>query len=106
MARLAEPRGLQLLVCSQPFAHDFHPSIRAAQCIPLDVLASAYPDAPPPELGKDATQRKHCTCPPSEDIGDYRTDACRSGCLYCYSCLGGPDAGETLPWFLRKKGSG
>ena len=103
MAAVAGPLGIGLLSCSQPEVLGYHPAVRRAQCIPGDVLASAYGPGtgiPRPE-GKDPSQRRHCSCPPSRDLGDYRTDACSTGCLYCYSTLGGPDAGQTLPWFLR-----
>lgn len=98
----ARDRGIGLFVCSQPDTLAQHPALRPAQCIPPDVLALGHlAGAPGPLPGRDATQRAHCQCAPSQDLGDYRTDACRTGCLYCYSTLGGPDAGETLPWFLR-----
>jgi len=101
MAALATPLGIRLLCCSQPEVLGYHPAVRQAQCIPGDVLAGGFPPGTPGPTGKDPSQRRHCACPPSQDLGDYRTDACRTGCLYCYSTLGGPDAGETLPWFLR-----
>ncbi len=101
MAAVAGPLGIQLLSCSQPEVLGYHPAVRPAQCIPGHVLATAHPPGTPGPSGKDPSQRRHCTCPPSQDLGDYRTDACSTGCLYCYSTLGGPDAGQTLPWFLR-----
>ena len=108
MVAIAAPLGVQLLCCSQPGVLAYDPAVQPAQCIPLEVLARAYPEGPlggaPVLGGKDKTQRRHCQCPPSTDVGDYRTDVCRTGCLYCYSTLGGPDAGETVPWFLHGKG--
>lgn len=103
LASVAKPLGIRLLSCSQPEVLGYHPAVKQAQCIPLDVLAAAYPAGTPGPAGKDASQRRHCACPPSEELGDYRTDACRTGCLYCYSTLGGPDAGLTLPWFLKNR---
>jgi len=103
LVAVAKPLGIQLLSCSQPEVLGYDRSVRQAQCVPLDVLAGAYPASTPGPVGKDASQRRHCTCPPSEELGDYRSDACRTGCLYCYSTLGGPDAGETLPWFLKNR---
>ncbi|MDY0002299.1 MAG: DUF1848 family protein [Polyangia bacterium] len=97
----ASPRGLSLLVCSQPWALALCDGLRPAQCIPLDLLAKAHPPGALAPRSKDATQRKACLCPESEDLGDYRLDLCRTGCAYCYSTLGGPDPGETRPWFLR-----
>jgi Domain of unknown function (DUF1848) len=101
MADVAGPLGIQLLSCSQPEVLGYHRAVRPAQCIPGNILAAAYPPGTPGPSGKDPSQRRHCTCPPSQDLGDYRIDACSTGCLYCYSTLGGPDAGETVPWFLR-----
>ncbi len=101
LVEVAEPLGIRLLSCSQPEVLGYHPAVRQAQCIPGDVLAGGLPPGTPGPTGKDPSQRRHCACPPSQDLGDYRTDVCRTGCLYCYSTLGGPDAGETLPWFLR-----
>lgn len=106
MAKVAEPLGIRLLSCSQPEVLGYHPAVRQAQCIPGDLLASTLPPSTPGPIGKDPGQRRHCACPPSQDLGDYRTDACQTGCLYCYSTLGGPDAGQTLPWFLRDRESG
>lgn len=102
MARIAGPLGIQLLCCSQPGVLPFDPSVRPAQCIPLDVLAAAHPAETVGPTGKDQSQRRHCTCPPSIDLGNYRTDRCRSGCLYCYSVAGGPDESMTLPLFERE----
>jgi len=101
MAEVAGPLGITLLSCSQPEVLGYHPAVRPAQCIPGDVLARGFAPGAPGPTGKDRSQRRHCACPPSVDLGDYRTDACQTGCLYCYSTLGGPDAGQSLPWFLR-----
>lgn len=101
LAERAASRGLSLLACSQPWVSSLCEAVRPAQCVPLEVLAAAHPPGAPGPGGKDGTQRKACRCPPSEDLGDYRRDACLTGCAYCYSTLGGPDAGETVPWFLR-----
>lgn len=102
LAERAAARGLTLLACSQPWVSGLCEAVRPAQCIPLEVLAAAHPPGAPGPRAKDATQRKACRCPESEDLGDYRVDLCHSGCAYCYSTLGGPDPGETVPWFLRK----
>ncbi len=101
MVAISEPLGLRLLSCSQPEVLGYHPAVGRAQCIPAALLEGGRPEGRPLPRGKDTAQRRHCTCPPSVDLGDYRADTCKSGCLYCYSTLGGPDAGETLPWFLR-----
>jgi hypothetical protein len=102
LAERAAARDIGLLACSQPWASDLCEAVRPAQCIPVEVLMGGHPAGTPVPRAKDGTQRKACRCPESEDLGDYRQDACRTGCAYCYSTLGGPDAGETVPWFLRQ----
>lgn len=101
LVSVAAPLGIRLLSCSEPEVLAYHPAVGQAQCIPGDLLAQGLGPGTPGPVGKDPSQRRHCACPPSRDLGDYRTDACSTGCLYCYSTLGGPDAGQTVPWFLR-----
>jgi hypothetical protein len=90
MVEVAAPLGIALLSCAQPANLGLHPAIRPAQCIPRDVLERGHPGGVPLELGKDRSQRTHCLCVESEDIGDYETDRCGGGCAYCYSKAGGP----------------
>ncbi len=91
LARISRSLGLRLLVCSQPWFLSADPWLEPAQCIPLEVLSDGHPEGLAYPAVKDPSQRRHCTCPVSEDVGDYRTDPCGSGCLYCYSPAGGPD---------------
>ena len=43
-------------------------------------------DAPAgPVFAKDKGQRDACGCAPSKDIGSYRNQPCRHGCVYCYA---------------------
>jgi hypothetical protein len=86
----ARELGLRLLWCCQPKILRDVPGTEPAQCIPLEVLERLHPGGLPFPVAKDRSQRRHCTCPPSEDIGDYALDRCRSGCAYCYSRAGGP----------------
>lgn len=86
----ARERGLRALACCQPKVTGRVEGLERAQCIPLEVLTELHPRGLPFERRKDASQRRHCACPPSEDIGDYDLDRCRSGCAYCYSRAGGP----------------
>ncbi len=94
MAEVAASRRIVLLSCSQPENLNLHPVIREAQCIPKDVLERGHPEGIPLDLPKDPSQRSKCTCIASDDIGDYETDRCGGGCVYCYSKAGGPKFDE------------
>lgn len=89
LADAARARGLRLLSCAQPDNLALHPYVEPAQCIPADVLERGHPTHAPLERGRDYSQRTHCTCIASEDIGDYERDRCGGGCVYCYSKAGG-----------------
>lgn len=89
LQRIAQPLGLKLLSCCQPENERMHDRIKAASCIPADVLERGHPLHLPLPREKDRSQRQHCHCAPSEDIGDYDKDKCLSGCVYCYSRAGG-----------------
>lgn len=86
----ARAHGLRLLACCQPKIVRDVPGVEPAQCIPREVLEQLCQDGIPFPSRRDHTQRKHCQCLPSLDIGDYATDRCGSGCAYCYSRAGGP----------------
>ncbi len=103
LARIARGLGIRLLVCSQPWFLSADPWLEPAQCIPLEVLVDGHPDGLSYPAVKDPSQRRHCTCPASEDLGDYRTDLCRSGCVYCYSPAGGPEPRPFEPMGRRKR---
>lgn len=89
----ARARGLRLLACCQPKVVARVEGLEAAACIPADLLESLHPrsDAFFWAGGKDPRQRRHCNCMPSVDIGDYASDRCHSGCVYCYSKAGGSE---------------
>lgn len=90
LADIAEKHGIQLLSCSQPENTLSDKRIMPAQCIPLNILRDLHPQGYDyPEI-KDYSQRKHCLCPRSEELGDYTKHRCRTGCVYCYSPAGGP----------------
>jgi hypothetical protein len=90
LAAAAGELGLRLLSCSQPQNLDLHPAIEEASCIPADLLERGHPEHRPLVRERDRSQRTHCNCIPSEDIGDYEMDRCGGGCAYCYSKAGGP----------------
>jgi hypothetical protein len=84
MAEIARPLGVALLSCAQPENLALCPYVAAAQCVPADVLSRGHPDGAACGLGRDRSQRTHCLCVESEEIGRY-DDLCRGGCAYCYS---------------------
>ncbi|MDJ0763032.1 MAG: DUF1848 family protein [Myxococcota bacterium] len=92
MAQIAGALNLTLLSCAQPENTGLSPLIQPAQCIPTDVLERGLPGNGCTTLPKDRSQRTHCRCVESEDIGNYETDKCNGGCVYCYSKAGGPGA--------------
>jgi len=84
LAEIAGPLGIALLSCAQPENLAMSPRVSAAQCIPADVLTRGHPDRAACGLGRDRSQRTHCLCVESEEIGRY-DDLCLGGCAYCYS---------------------
>ena len=90
MGEAASRKGVRLLSCNQPENTGFHPNIFPAACIPADVLTRGHPEGIALPDSRDRSQRTHCNCAQSEDIGDYATDRCGGGCAYCYSAAGGP----------------
>jgi len=90
MAEIASGTGIRLLSCCQPENLALDPRVEAASCIPREVLERGHPDNTPLPGGRDRSQRTHCNCAVSEDIGDYEKDRCGGGCAYCYSKAGGP----------------
>jgi hypothetical protein len=84
LVEIARPLGITLLSCAQPENLAMSPHVAAAQCIPADVLSRGHPAGAICDLGRDRSQRTHCLCIESEDIGRY-DDLCLGGCAYCYS---------------------
>jgi len=74
--------------CQQALVKESRSAIRPASCISADLARELHPRQIPLELPKDPSQRRHCYCVQSHDIGQY-TDTCGSGCVYCYSKAGG-----------------
>jgi len=89
----AERRGLRLMACNQPkLVQDTAGAVEPAACISAELAQALHPRGWPLDLPKDPSQRRHCNCSRSDDIGRY-DDLCRSGCVYCYSSAGGPRPG-------------
>lgn len=89
MVDLAEKQGLSLESCNQPILSRWFPQIKPAQCINRELLERYSLDGIKLDLPKDKSQRTYCNCPVSIDIGSYREEPCGSGCVYCYSRIGG-----------------
>jgi len=84
MVEIAHPLGVALLSCAQPENLAMSAYLLPAQCVPADVLARGRPEREPFDLPHDRSQRTHCRCVESEEIGSY-DDLCLGGCAYCYS---------------------
>jgi len=90
LAERAEKHGLLLSACAQPeLVLDSRGVIPPASCISTALAQKYHPRHLLLDLPKDPSQRKHCHCALSHDIGRY-DDLCQSGCVYCYSKAGGP----------------
>jgi hypothetical protein len=90
LAEVARRHGLSLQGCCQPWlVQDSGGRVPAAACISAELAARLHPRGLPLDLPKDPSQRRHCQCVKSDDIGRY-SDRCGSGCIYCYSQAGGP----------------
>jgi len=84
MVEIARPLGLALLSCAQPENLAMSSYVQPAQCVPVDVIDRGCPDLAPLDLPRDRSQRTHCRCVESEEIGRY-DDLCLGRCAYCYS---------------------
>lgn len=90
MAHIATKYNITLFSCAQPENTTLCKQVQPAQCIDRKLLEQGHPQHLPLGLPKDYSQRKHCNCVKSEDIGDYDAHPCHGGCVYCYSKAGGP----------------
>lgn len=89
----ADRCGITLMACNQPqLVADTQGAVLQATCISAELAQALHPRGLPLELAKDPSQRRHCNCHKSDDIGKYE-DRCQSGCVYCYSSAGGHDDG-------------
>ncbi len=78
LAQTARDYSLNLHFCAVD-------GLPASRCIDGEWLSSHHPDGQRCSDGKDRSQRPHCGCTESLDIGSYSL-RCRNGCLYCYAC--------------------
>ncbi|MBI5490619.1 MAG: DUF1848 family protein [Deltaproteobacteria bacterium] len=86
LAASAGAEGLELRLCCQPkVVERVAGAVRAASCIDAELATALHPEGRRIAAAKDPTQRRHCGCAPSLDVGDYVRHLCRTGCAYCYS---------------------
>ena len=80
MAACAQSHGMQLRACAQETDYSAW-GAGPNRCVDPELLNSLFGLQLP--LDKDSSQRPHCGCAPSRDIGAY--DTCGFGCAYCYA---------------------
>ncbi len=80
-SRSAKSCGFSLFTCSES-ADLQRCGISRGACIDAELIGQIT--GLPTAARKDPSQRKHCRCIKSVDIGTYGT--CSSGCRYCYAC--------------------
>lgn len=83
LVEMAGEKGLQLYACSQRFLTQVE-GVDPSSCIDGNLLRSLHPSKQPVSVRKDRSQRRHCGCTVSVDIGSY-TQHCPHCCLYCYA---------------------
>jgi DNA repair photolyase len=98
LAATAAAAGLELRLCCQPkVVERLAGAVAPAACIDAELATALHPLGVVVAGGRDVSQRRHCRCAPSTDLGDYAAHPCRTGCAYCYSKAGGPDLPENAP---------
>jgi DNA repair photolyase len=83
LVSVAKTYNLNLFACSQDFLTVI-PGVNPSSCIDGGLLQKLHPRKEPVSKRKDKTQRQHCLCTDSVDIGSY-TQFCPHCCLYCYA---------------------
>ncbi len=80
LAAMAQSRSLEIFTCAQE--RDYTDlGIPPGRCIDGELIESLW--GIPGPWKKDPSQRKHCLCTKSRDIGAYGT--CKHVCPYCYA---------------------
>ena len=102
LVNVANALKITLRACAQPIISEMQPGIQPATCIDANLFQCLHPQKRPLILPKDYSQRKHCNCVQSEDIGSYTKHLCYGGCAYCYSKAGG-QSGENHPRINRAR---
>ncbi|OQX53531.1 MAG: hypothetical protein B5M54_06665 [Candidatus Aminicenantes bacterium 4484_214] len=83
LMEVARQFSLELTACCQPLIVESLP-IKPAACIDGAFLEKIHPQKLPVSKKKDRTQRQHCHCTDSVDIGSY-IQHCPHACVYCYA---------------------
>lgn len=77
---VADKYGFDICTCSEKIDLDkYH--MKHGKCIDVDLIEEI--SGQKLDLKKDKSQRSHCGCAPSVDIGTYNT--CTHNCVYCYA---------------------
>jgi len=110
LAEIAAAEGIEVRLCCQPkVVEGVGGAVAPASCIDAELASALHPRGILVPGGRDASQRRHCRCAPSMDLGDYAAHPCRTGCAYCYSKAGGPDVpgggGEISPGRRASRGN-
>lgn len=78
--RIADRHGIAVQSCAEET--DLSSSgVQNGKCIDDELISEIIGESI--AVSKDLSQRKHCRCVKSIDIGSYNT--CTNGCLYCYA---------------------
>ncbi len=82
MVQIARDYGMQLFACCSDFLLQIE-GVQKGRCIDGHLLNRLNPKEKV-SVAKAPT-RAQCGCTKSVDIGDYRTQPCYFGCIYCYA---------------------
>ncbi len=80
LKQIANENGMIITTCAEPCDYT-HLGIPPARCIDDRLLSHEF--GLEVAYKKDPSQRPHCHCTVSKDIGTYNT--CRADCIYCYA---------------------
>jgi len=80
LAETARRNGMEIFTCAEPLAPETY-GIRPGKCIDDEYILRVFGIEVASK--KDPSQRQHCRCVASRDIGMY--DTCLFGCRYCYA---------------------
>ncbi|MBN2288997.1 MAG: DUF1848 domain-containing protein [Candidatus Glassbacteria bacterium] len=86
MAAQAAGRGIRLSTCcEQELARSGIDNLSGGGCIDHALLAGLYGGSLSHVPDRGQRRSAGCLCHESIDIGSYREQPCRGGCLYCYA---------------------
>lgn len=91
LAEFARTNGMDIVSCAEEI--DMRPfGVSPGKCVDPQVIAEAFGMDVVGQ--KDPSQREHCGCVVSRDIGMY--DSCLFGCQYCYATKSFEQAGRNF----------